>query len=300
MRFPIRSLVVSTLLIGTGLTTRAEIRNVVVTSGASFEPGLPPRGSIAAVFCTGLEDIDGVVSAATQPLPTELAGVRVRVGGAAAPLFAVASVGAYQQINFQVPWEAVFNDLEQNAEVVVEQKGNQATVQPLLRLATRRQWIGQGTPGDFFRLPGTNYGVFQHAADYALVTPENPASAGETIIAYLSGMPGTTPGVPTGQPAPFQPLAIVPRGAFPQGTFDDYWLLIAKPPVDANPVPQKSAEILFIGLSPGSVGVYQINFVLPKPLDPGLKTVTLERTFCILCPSFTVDSRSSPVLIPVR
>ncbi|MCW5981198.1 MAG: hypothetical protein KIT09_24155 [Bryobacteraceae bacterium] len=287
MRFPIRRLAVSTLLIGTCLTATAEIRDVVVTSGASFEPGLPSKGSIAAVFCTGLEGIDGIVSAAAVPLPTELAGVRVRVGGAAAPLFAVASFSAYQQVNIQVPMEALLGD--QDAEVVVEQKGNQATVSAPLRLST---------PGDFFRLPGTNYGVFQHAADYSLVTPENPASPGEVIIAYLSGMPGTRPAVPTGQPAPYHPLAVVPEYMI-QNTEEVYYLIIgAGATLDQ---PRAVAERLFMGLSPGSIGVYQINFIVPRSVPGGPNPlVFLQRESCVLCSVKVNVHLSSPAVIPVR
>ncbi|MCW5981197.1 MAG: hypothetical protein KIT09_24150 [Bryobacteraceae bacterium] len=86
------TLLILVLLAGSDVPVHAEIRDVVVTSGASLEPGLPPRGSIAAVFCTGLADIEGAVRTATFPLPAELAGVRVWVGGVAAPLVAVVLV----------------------------------------------------------------------------------------------------------------------------------------------------------------------------------------------------------------
>ena len=54
--------------------------------------GLPAAGSIGTIFCTGLS-VKGVVSAAGLPLPNSLAGTTVTIGGAAAPLFAVADLG---------------------------------------------------------------------------------------------------------------------------------------------------------------------------------------------------------------
>lgn len=71
----------------------AQISHIVVTDGASFEAGLlPAPGSIGTIFCTGLS-VTGVVSAPGTPLPQTLAGVTVTVGGAQAPLFAVADLG---------------------------------------------------------------------------------------------------------------------------------------------------------------------------------------------------------------
>src|SRR5260370_34948485 len=81
-----------------------QIGNIMVTNGASFQPGLPPNGSIGTVFCTGLT-VSGVVKAEGAPLPTSLSGVTVTVRGVPAPLFAVADLGGYQQIDFQVPQE---------------------------------------------------------------------------------------------------------------------------------------------------------------------------------------------------
>lgn len=51
------------LALATTSVCQGQIRDVVVTSGATFEPGLPPKGSIGTLFCRGLTGIDGVVSA---------------------------------------------------------------------------------------------------------------------------------------------------------------------------------------------------------------------------------------------
>src|SRR5208283_3642887 len=100
----------------------------------SFQLGMPAKGSIGTIFCTGLK-ISGVVAATSAPLPTALAGVTVTVGGVAAPLFAVADLGGYQQINFQVPTDPG------GAQVVVSQNSAQGSA-----TATNNS----NAPGDFF------------------------------------------------------------------------------------------------------------------------------------------------------
>jgi uncharacterized protein (TIGR03437 family) len=189
----------------------------------------------------------------------------------------------FQQINIQVPHEAQF--ATEDAEVVVEQNGQSGTARVPLRLST---------PGDFFRFPGGNLGIFQHASDYSLVTPENPARPGEAIIGYLTGMPGTDPTVPTGEPAPFDPLAIVPQFYQLFGGVDRYTLLL-----DGG---RQTAPPLFIGLAPGLVGVYQLNFVLHRDQPSGLVSVVLLRETCSLF-SYCNPAKwptSTPVFIPVQ
>ena len=49
-------------------------------------------------------------------------------------------------------------------------------------------------PGESFQFPGDPVGeadksISQHSGDYSLVTEENPAKPGETVIAFLTGIP---------------------------------------------------------------------------------------------------------------
>jgi hypothetical protein len=72
----------------------------------SCHSGLPFAGSLATVFLHGLMGINGIIAADNFPLPTQLAGVSVKVNGELAPILAVASLpGDWQQINFQVPFD---------------------------------------------------------------------------------------------------------------------------------------------------------------------------------------------------
>ena len=83
-----------------GSAPQIQARSVV--NGASFLSPAPME-ALATVFGTGLSQVTGIVQASTIPLPTQLAGVSVTVGGAAAPIIAVANVNGQEQINFQVP-----------------------------------------------------------------------------------------------------------------------------------------------------------------------------------------------------
>jgi uncharacterized protein (TIGR03437 family) len=84
----------------TSLTDQTTSRVVAAASAASFKNVLAP-GEIAALFGAGMAD--SKATANSQPLPTTLAGVQLRINGIPAPLFFV-SAG---QINFQVPRETV-------------------------------------------------------------------------------------------------------------------------------------------------------------------------------------------------
>jgi hypothetical protein len=87
-----------------------------LTNGASFLAGLPAPGGLASLFLHGL-NVSGTVIGTGDPLPTELEGVSILVGGFPAPILAVANIPVsnpvgMQQINFQVPFEAQTNLVE--------------------------------------------------------------------------------------------------------------------------------------------------------------------------------------------
>ncbi len=282
-------------LLPAGLT--GQIGNIVVTNAASFQAGLPAPLSIGSIFCTGLT-VSGVVSAPGTPLPLTLAGVTVTVGGVPAPLFAVADLGGYHQINFQVPW-GLQSTVLNTVNVVVSQNGKTGTGEPQLTSAAD----GDFALGAFFQLPGSRYGIFQHAADHSLVTSDNPATAGEAIVAYATGLHPPYAALPVGQLTPASPL---------------YWVGVSPLPADidysgifvngARISIFDKASILFMGLAPGMIGVYQINFVMPKvaPGDVSIATGFESCTgpFLVTCGiagEYTIGWTEGPnVLIPVR
>ena len=105
-------------------------------------------------------------------------------------------------------------------------------------------WLTQAdsttsAPG-VFTVNGTD-GAIQHA-DYSLVSAANPAEPGEVVIVYATGLgPVATP-IATDQLAPTLAL---------------------------DTVAGQSANVLFAGLAPGELGVYQLNIQLPQNLASG-------------------------------
>jgi uncharacterized protein (TIGR03437 family) len=80
-------------------------------------------------------------------------------------------------------------------------------------------------------------------ADGSIVTGASPAVAGETLVIYLTGL-GTVNNPPAaGQPAPLSPLS--QTTVAPQGSICGL-----------------SASVAFSGLTPGYIGLYQINAVV--------------------------------------
>lgn len=232
---------------------------IVVTSAASFQQGLPAKGSLASAFCSGLQ-VQGAISAATIPLPFTLGGISVTVGGAPAPILSVADDGGYQQINFEVPQEAVAGS-DGTWTVTASQNGTQLSAQV----------ASSQSPGEFFMV--RNLGAFQHAGDYSLVSEQNPAHPGETVIGYLTGLPGTQPVVPTGAVSPSAPLAAVPT--FSSGTSQTDQFVILLNGTYATYILQ------WLGLTPGLVGVYQVGFEVPSTIRSSNITVQLERLSCV-------------------
>jgi hypothetical protein len=99
-----------------------------------------------------------------------------------------------------------------------------------------------------------------HASDFTLVTAANPATAGESLILYATGLGPTRPGVDPGKPFTSSPQQVV------------------NSPVEvaANGVP---AQVLYAGGFPGSVDGYHVSFRLPAGTAPGQVSLQLTVAF---------------------
>ena len=94
-------------------------------------------------------------------------------------------------------------------------------------------------------------------ASYNLRDMTHPAKAGESLTLWAIGLGPTNPAVPDGQPAPASPPAVVT--VVPTVSFDG---------VRASPS--------FAGLSPGSVGLYQVIVPVPPVTRSGAVGVSLD------------------------
>ena len=208
-----------------------------INSGGIINAGSLPNavvapGSIASIY-GNFPGVSSTQSSAT-PWPTTLSGLSIQFGGTSAPIAFVSP----QLTNIQVPWELS----GQTQAKVVATVGNQTSQTQTVRLATY-------APGIFITNAQGQGAVVD--SSNTLVDSSNPAIAGSTVIQIYSTGLGTVTNQPaTGSPAPLNTLA--------QTT--------VSPTVEIGGV---TANVLFSGLTPGSVGLYQVNAQVPLGTTPG-------------------------------
>ena len=213
-----------------------------VLDNALFQPGDPlAPGGIAAVFG---EQFTAMPPALAQKLPldTSMDGATVYVNNQPAPSFYV-SPG---QIDFQIPYATppgqALVRVDQNG-----QKGNTVSVQiasavPRLLVQANGYAIATLTDNITFPMP-TTAGI-----------ASRPAQAGsDTIIFYALGLGQTSPAASDGQAAP-------------AGQVSPSMMIFG---LSSLPGAGIRATPLYAGLSPGSVGLYQINATVPAQSPKG-------------------------------
>lgn len=243
-----------------------------VTSAASFQPGVSKAGGLSSLFVHGLPERDSVAVPGPS-LPFDLAGVSILVNGVPAPILSITTIAgagpaSTQQINFQVPFEA-----PQQFYLPVE----------LRFQGTSSFGLPMTVAPGIFTLPDGS-GAIQHALDYRLVTAQNPASPGETIIVYLTGLGSVRPPVATGT------AATAPTPIF--------GYCHTPPTVNVG-------DVLYAGLTPGFAGLYQMNVRLSSSLQSGPTPLYVTWTDCQqnhsnYQPVTYITSDSNSVLLPIK
>jgi uncharacterized protein (TIGR03437 family) len=232
-----------------------------VVNGASFAAGQPvAAGSIVSIFGENIAEFLG--SAQTVPLPIALKHVSVSFDF---PEEGLSVPGRFyyvspQQVNIQVPWElAGFNF----ALVKIRIEDSVSAVFTVN--------LADYAPGIFeFDRDGQQFGVITHA-NGSLVTRSQPARAEETVIVYATGLGPVNQAQASGQAAPVSPLART----------------------QVTPVVRvagRDAVVEFSGLTPGFVGLYQVNVTLPAGLAGGNQELLLTSN----------GIAASPVAIPIQ
>jgi len=217
-------------------------------NNASFAPGttaLAP-GTIAAIFGSDLNDgsqnqfnsfgSDG-------KLQTALGGATVTLNGIAAPIF-----NSFPgQITVEIPVELAG---QTSAQVVVTAGGQSSTPKTVS--------IGSFSPGIFtVNNQGTGQGIVQLANTITFAAQANsipgvasqPVARGGFITIYATGLGAVNNPPGTGQPA-----------------VDGSSTTTTTPQVSVGGVP---AQVTFSGLSPGFVGLYQVNVQIPQAAPTG-------------------------------
>jgi uncharacterized protein (TIGR03437 family) len=241
-----------------GMKPLAVAPDVAIVNSASFLSGVSP-GALATIFGHNLTHVSGVIVANTNPFPTVLANVSVLISGVYAPIYTIAYSNGEDQISVQVPYgtptgtNAVRVQVFDNGVAVADIRADSYDEDPGIFV-----WSG-------------NYALAQRYPDYNLIGPGNPASRGDILILYTTGLGPLSQNLTDGYGAPSNP---------PATTIDPFQVTVAG----------VQCQILFSGLTPGIVGLYQINLRLPNQLPAG------DLTMQVLSPY----ANSQSVLLPVR
>jgi uncharacterized protein (TIGR03437 family) len=97
---------------------------------------------------------------------------------------------------------------------------------------------------------------------YQLVTASNPAQPGQYIVVYANGLGAVDNPPPSGEATP-SPTAAQPLAA-----------TLGTPTVTIGGV---AAQVLFSGLTPGSIGLYQIDVVVPPNAPAGVQPLVIAQ-----------------------
>lgn len=194
---------------------------------ASYAYSATPPGSVFVLFGQNLAT--RASAASTTPLPTTLLTTSVTVNGEPAPLFYVDS----GQIDAQLPWDIPGNTV---ATVVVKNGNATSNAAAMFIPAT-------GTPG--ISVYGTNRAVVVNQ-NGSVNSPSASASVGDEVVAYFTGGgPVQAAGkLTTGAPSPNGLSPVTGQNSVSVGNVQ--------------------ARVDYIGLTPGSVGLYQANFFVPQ------------------------------------
>jgi uncharacterized protein (TIGR03437 family) len=240
-----------------------------VVNAASYQPTTGGPGHVVSVFGTNLATAPA--AATSVPLPLQLAGTSVTVGGLPAPLFYVSPT----QVNLQVP-----NARDSIIVVVSTPAGSSAPFDAFT--ATPGTW----SSGGIFTIDSSGCGpgaALNVAADGGLSvnSTTNSAAAGDWISIFGTGLVLLV-NPPIGLPLPAPPANGYPLGTSPgPGLEFDFSGLSAASPS-------------WWGLAPGLVGEEQINVRIPASVREGC-AVPLQAFY-----NTTAQAITPPVTLAIR
>ncbi len=250
---------------------------IVVNSISQIQTGLPPTlseggvqtagafggfkiaapGSYLEIFGTNLTDTtldwNNAFTNLTDPTsptnltaPTSLGGVSVTVGGQRAFIAFVSPT----QVNVQVPATVSINP---NLSVVLTSKGQTTGA---ASIAVRRVYGGMLAPAAF-KVGGKQYVYATKGNTLVIVSngsipgiPLAPASPGETVVLFGTGF------------GDMNPFSIPIAGQSPTALGRLQFPVTVK-------IGGIDADVIFAGVIPGNVGLYQFNIVVPPDAPSG-------------------------------
>lgn len=211
------------------------------------------KGELLALGGTGLAD--GASEDTT--FPTTLGGVQVLINGQPSPIQSVSAERVVAIVPYSVP--------EGIAKIQVINRGTESNA---VTVYVNRY----SSPGPF-TVPEGGYGLAKaRHADGTDLTADSPARIGEIVSILVSGLGELDLPVLEGTPGPDNPRAKVKDSVVVR-------------------IEGQRTDVMFAGLAPGMIGVYQIDFVIPAGTEAGENNLSIT----------TADSVvTRQVRIPVR
>jgi len=213
---------------------------VGIVNTASYSPITTPIAPLEMIslYGSGLSPV--TISANGYPLPTTLGKTQVMMNGQPAPLVYVSPTFIVAVVPGAIQPQVGQQDNGQWTKVQVINNGT-ASNPSMVRVA-------ETSPGVFTASEnGIGEAAIRHS-DYSLVTSQSPATAGETVLIYVTGLGSVAPQPADGEPA--SGLTTVNKTAYVG--IDGQYVLPT-----------------FEGLAPSFAGLYQMNVVVPQTADSG-------------------------------
>jgi uncharacterized protein (TIGR03437 family) len=205
-----------------------------VVNAADLSSNVAP-GSLISLFGNNLSPVNMATS--VVPVPTALGESCLTVNGLPVPMLFVSP----NQINAQMPFQMAGNvSFTLRTAGGVSNNFNQ-------RVDPTAPGVFRANAGPIGLIP-----VVVREKNNAIVTLSNPIRRGDRIMIMLTGLGDTLPSVPAGVPAPSDPPSTA----------------VVEAEVSLGGYPLR---VEFAGLSPGQVGVYQINASVPFEVPLGVE-----------------------------
>ena len=208
-------------------------------------------GSFISIY--GQQVASAPIQAASVPFPSILGGIKVTLAGTPLPLYYADS----GQVNAIIPF--LGDQYLNTPQSLVVYKNCPPAGTGCIGASPLDMNLLAIQPG-IFPYPASGeppqQGAIENAnAAYNVADPSHPATAGETIVIYGSGLGQVSNPPPVG--------AVAPAGS----------LTVSQPTVYIGGI---QAQVTYSGLSPGSVDLYQVNAVVPAGIPSGTINVYLS------------------------
>ncbi len=206
-----------------------------VANAADGSENIAP-GSLISIFGSQLSPTSE--SLADPALADALGEACLSINGNLSPVVFASS----NRINAQVPWNT-----GGVASLILRTAGGTSDIVRIRVVPGAPGIFRSGTAG-----PESGIATIVRSTNNELVTVSNPVHRGDDLIIYATGLGRTSPEIPVGSPAPFEPLARV----------------LDTPVITLGGV---ALPVSFAGMTPGLVGVYQVNVIVPRSVPTGFE-----------------------------